>query len=640
MLRAARKGKLERSDLLETPVQDRSAATYARFKALWAAECASFAAREAAKKASSKKAVADADAAPSTKKPKKEKPPPVPSLNRALWPLVKGLWVPALTLAATAAVMSFGSVLLLNNLLWQIETVQACFANSSFVVGDDGDIPPAVVASCTPTLWRGFAFAVGMLLVKVVETLFLGHSTLMMTRIALRVRSALVCALYHKCLRLSGMGNANTGQIQNLMANDTQFLVQLAPAINMVFLAPIQIVASLVWLGLLVGPSFLAGLGALILMVPIQGKVAKSLFALRRKQLKFTDERVKLTNEALQGVRVVKMYGWDGALKAKMAKVRKQELAHLRRTRFISACFSMFIMVQPLVVTVATFCVYVGAGNTLTAPTVVTALAIFALLRLPLAFLPILLVQAGNWGVSAKRITRFLMNKELDADALAKEDALMEAFAKEVDAGIAAPSKTAGKDDDKNGSTAPPAPLQVDACPPSATVVSSPGSTSPDAASTSPSQVRAGDDDGADDGPAVALQGSFYWEVPEVPVAAGAGAAGRWPRRRPRPRARRAGARPQRALPQAHGGARRRAAGGARGVGAPRWRREAGGSGGVDGGAGDAGGDRGGEAEAREAPRCASSRSRCRRDSSRWWRGRWARASRRRSPRCWARCAP
>ena len=68
VLRAARKGKLERSDLLETPVQDRSAATYARFKALWAAECASFAAREAAKKASSKKAVADADAAPTTKK--------------------------------------------------------------------------------------------------------------------------------------------------------------------------------------------------------------------------------------------------------------------------------------------------------------------------------------------------------------------------------------------------------------------------------------------------------------------------------------------------------------------------------------------------------------------------------------------
>ena len=73
----------------------------------------------------------------------------------------------------------------------------------------------------------------------------------------------------------------------------------------------------------------------------------------------------------------------------------------------------------------------------------------------------------------------------------------------------------------RTASTAPPAPLQVDACPLSATVVSSPGSTSPDAASTSPSQVRTGDDDGGDDGPA-ALQGSFYWEVP-VPVAAGRG---------------------------------------------------------------------------------------------------------------------
>ena len=178
----------------------------------------------------------------------------------------------------------------------------------------------------------------------------------MMTRIALRVRSALVCALYHKCLRLSGMGNANTGQIQNLMANDTQFLVQLAPAINMVFLAPIQIVASLVWLGLLVGPSFLAGLaradpdGA----HPGEGGEEAGLFALRRKQLKFTDERVKLTNEALQGVRVVKMYGWDGALKAKMAKVRKQELALVEQcAKGIHSAAGMFIMVQPLVVTVA-----------------------------------------------------------------------------------------------------------------------------------------------------------------------------------------------------------------------------------------------------------------------------------------------
>ena len=103
--------------------------------------------------------------------------------------------MPALTLAAIAAALTFGSVLLLNNLLWQIEAVQACFANSSAIPLESDGVAPGTAAACTPTLWRGFVFAGGVLACKLVETLFIGHSC-GGRRIALRVRSALISTLY------------------------------------------------------------------------------------------------------------------------------------------------------------------------------------------------------------------------------------------------------------------------------------------------------------------------------------------------------------------------------------------------------------------------------------------------------------
>lgn len=44
-------------------------------------------------------------------------------------------------------------------------------------------------------------------------------------------------------------------------------------------------------------------------------------FKLRMKMLALTDERVKLTNEMVQGIRVVKMYAWEKTIQKKISDV-------------------------------------------------------------------------------------------------------------------------------------------------------------------------------------------------------------------------------------------------------------------------------------------------------------------------------
>lgn len=58
------------------------------------------------------------------------------------------------------------------------------------------------------------------------------------------------------------------------------------------------------------------GLFVLLLSTPISGKLVAKLTQYRREMLKHTDQRVKLMNQLLVGIRVLKMYAWEAAQEA------------------------------------------------------------------------------------------------------------------------------------------------------------------------------------------------------------------------------------------------------------------------------------------------------------------------------------
>lgn len=110
-------------------------------------------------------------------------------------------------------------------------------------------------------MWRGIFYAAMLFLVASTQTLFLSQYFQRMFLVGLRIRTALVGAIYKKALRLSNAARkeSTVGEIVNLMAVDAQRFMDLTTYINMLWSAPLQIGLALFFLWDLLGPSVLAG---------------------------------------------------------------------------------------------------------------------------------------------------------------------------------------------------------------------------------------------------------------------------------------------------------------------------------------------------------------------------------------------
>lgn len=110
-------------------------------------------------------------------------------------------------------------------------------------------------------LWHGVFYALLLFFVASIQTLFLAQYFQRMFLVGLRIRTALIGAVYKKALNLSNTARkeSTVGEIVNLMAVDAQRFMDLTAYINMLWSAPLQIALALYFLWDLLGPSVLAG---------------------------------------------------------------------------------------------------------------------------------------------------------------------------------------------------------------------------------------------------------------------------------------------------------------------------------------------------------------------------------------------
>lgn len=68
---------------------------------------------------------------------------------------------------------------------------------------------------------------------------------------------------------------STVGEIVNLMSVDAQRFIELTTHLNMIWSAPFQMCVCLYFLWMVLGPSVLAGVAVMVLMIPINAVIAK-----------------------------------------------------------------------------------------------------------------------------------------------------------------------------------------------------------------------------------------------------------------------------------------------------------------------------------------------------------------------------
>ncbi|KAJ1902852.1 Transporter of the ATP-binding cassette (ABC), partial [Coemansia sp. IMI 209127] len=206
---------------------------------------------------------------------------------------------------------------------------------------------------------------------------------------------------------------SSLGKITNLMAVDAHKVSEVSAYLHFLYQLPAEIVITVVMLYQLLGIASLAGLGAIVALVPMQWYLVSVWSVFQDQLMKASDRRIGMMNEILQGVRIIKFFAWERQFEKQVAEVRGNELGVLRRRYLILTCSIVLFFMAPVFVTLATFGVHTMVMNRqLTASVAFTALALFKTLRGPMDQLPDFFSFCLQAKVSIDRVAKFLAEED------------------------------------------------------------------------------------------------------------------------------------------------------------------------------------------------------------------------------------
>ncbi|KIY65390.1 hypothetical protein CYLTODRAFT_492364 [Cylindrobasidium torrendii FP15055 ss-10] len=290
------------------------------------------------------------------------------------------------------------------------------FATESYAAGKNGDAPP---------IGRGVGLAICLLLMQVITSLSIHQFFYRGMKAGALVRGGLIASIYSRSFRLSSRARSTitNGHIMNHISTDVTRIDYCFQYFHMSWTSFYTLALCLILLLINLGPSALAGFALFVCAAPLQTRVMRSLFKFRTKSMQWTDKRVKLVQELLSGMKIVKFFAWEVPFLKRAKEYRHSEMYYIRSLLLLRSGVTAVALSLPVISSVVTFVVYVAVGNTLDPANVFASLALFNMLRIPLLFLPASLAYISDARTAVVRLTGFF-EAELLEDLSERNDKL------------------------------------------------------------------------------------------------------------------------------------------------------------------------------------------------------------------------
>lgn len=238
-------------------------------------------------------------------------------------------------------------------------------------------------------------------------------------RTGVKARTSVTSMVFAKSLRLSARSRQlfPTGTLQNILITDAGRVESAAGYIHYIWSGVFLSISMLIALFWLLRWAALCGTLVLIMVIPAQSLLIKRMSLARKASSKATDLRIKIMEEIVQGIRVIKMYSWERCFWSKLSDSRRKELRSIRQSLLSRSLISTLSIFGTVFSCISSFLFYrLVLGKPLTLEVVFPSLAYFVMLNLPLILLPMVINMAVDGRISLQRIQSVLLAEELDWD--------------------------------------------------------------------------------------------------------------------------------------------------------------------------------------------------------------------------------
>ncbi|XP_046548075.1 multidrug resistance-associated protein 1-like [Haliotis rubra] len=276
-----------------------------------------------------------------------------------------------------------------------------------------------VTADPDTSVWEGAALSVTMVTVMIIGTIIDEQSSYLRYRNNMHIESALKNAIFKKAINLhtSARKLYSMGHMTNLVSGDVGTIASKFSNIIFIMFTPVHIVVIFLQLFALLGPA--AGLGFLVILilVPINMHISDKITELFAKNAQNKDEKMKLLNEVLTGMKVLKLNAWEPCFGAKLSACRDREMDVLTRMTYYRALHIFSWNTAPYLISVVIFTGYflLNEDPAFTARTAFAVISALNFLRFAINQAPDIMNDINSIKLSIKRIETFLCESDFQS---------------------------------------------------------------------------------------------------------------------------------------------------------------------------------------------------------------------------------
>ncbi|KAK7203376.1 ABC multidrug transporter [Myxozyma melibiosi] len=275
-----------------------------------------------------------------------------------------------------------------------------------------------------PPVGHGVGMVIGLALLLLVSCVFQQQFFYYAGLAGSQSRTVLINALYRKSLKLSNRSRIEytNGRITNLMSTDTYRVEFCCMFVEHLLDAPIPLIICLILLLVNIGVSSLCGFALLVVASPALGNITRVIARRRLRSTVFTDQRIRLIQELLQNMRIIKFFAWENAYIKRLYSIRVKEIKLVRYVLVLRSAIFAISITLPVFASMISFVILSVTGHNLDPAKVFASLSLFNMLRIPLMVIPLGLTTGTDAYVALQRIEKMLMAGELESEVTSDKD--------------------------------------------------------------------------------------------------------------------------------------------------------------------------------------------------------------------------